>query len=126
MNWRLLTAVVATAALAVPPVAAQVNGTFDCLLEPRMVVAVGAAVDGLIESMTLDRGDLVKQGDVLAQLEASGERAAVAAGPPRAPIQAPQKGHVARLDFRGPPFGGTVGLYKKEGGPFKGVDGAAD
>jgi multidrug efflux pump subunit AcrA (membrane-fusion protein) len=50
----------------------------DCLMQPREVVSVSAPVEGVLERVAADRGDLVHAGSVLAVLESSLERSAVA------------------------------------------------
>lgn len=47
----------------------------DCLIEPNVVVAVSTPVGGLLETVTVDRGDLVKEGQILATLDSKVERA---------------------------------------------------
>jgi RND family efflux transporter MFP subunit len=47
----------------------------DCVIEPSEIVDVGSAVPGVVESILVDRSDLVKQGAVLAHLESSIEQA---------------------------------------------------
>ncbi len=49
--------------------------TLDCVIEPSEIVDVGAAVPGVLESVKVDWGDMVKRGQLLAQLEAGVERA---------------------------------------------------
>ncbi len=48
---------------------------FDCLVDAHSRVKVSAAVSGMIEAVHVDRGDRVKAGQVLVELEASVERA---------------------------------------------------
>lgn len=48
-----------------------------CLIEASAIVEVGASVIGVISSVAVERGDVVKKGDVLATLESGVERAAV-------------------------------------------------
>src|SRR5262245_53170365 len=50
----------------------------DCLLEPRVTVKLGAAIPGLITDVLVDRGDVVKAGQVVAKLESSVEQSNVA------------------------------------------------
>jgi len=50
---------------------------FDCIIEPSRIISVGSPVIGVIEELTVDRGDDVEAGQVLAQLESGTERAAV-------------------------------------------------
>jgi RND family efflux transporter MFP subunit len=47
----------------------------DCVIEPSEIVDVGSAVPGLIEVIYAYRSDLVQQGEVIAKLESSVERA---------------------------------------------------
>ncbi|MCP4410661.1 MAG: efflux RND transporter periplasmic adaptor subunit [Gammaproteobacteria bacterium] len=48
---------------------------FDCVIEPSEIIDVGSAVPGLIKAIYAHRSDLVKKGEVIAQLESSVERA---------------------------------------------------
>lgn len=66
-----------TAAPAVAP-------GLDCMLQPHQMVQVGTAAPGVIRSMTVDRGDFVKKGQPLVQLNAAVERAALAVARERA------------------------------------------
>ena len=50
---------------------------FDCLVEPMVVAQVGSPVQGVIESLLVDRSDFVKAGDPIANLEAGVERASL-------------------------------------------------
>jgi membrane fusion protein, multidrug efflux system len=63
--------------LAAPPAVKRAGGALDCLLEPHMVVNVGSPVDGVLERVMVDRGDLVRRGQVVAQLQSGVEAAAV-------------------------------------------------
>src|SRR4051812_46938481 len=51
---------------------------FDCLIEPRVTTKVGASVTGVISRVMVNRGDLVKAGQVIAMLESSVEETNVA------------------------------------------------
>lgn len=59
------------------PRAAAAGGGHDCLVEPSLVVSVGSPVDGVLEAVLADRGDTVRKGQRLAQLQAGVEAAAV-------------------------------------------------
>ena len=41
----------------------------DCLIEPRSIVDLGSAEEGIIEDIIVGRGDIVAQGDGVAQLD---------------------------------------------------------
>lgn len=65
----------AIVALATVPLAqAQ---PFECLIEPNQVVEIRSAVEGLIEKVYVKRGDKIKAGQVLVQLESNPEQSAI-------------------------------------------------
>ena len=49
----------------------------ECLVEPYMVVNVGSPVDGVLAQVTVNRGDRVRKGQVVARLQSGVEAAAV-------------------------------------------------
>lgn len=51
------------------------DSEFDGLIEPYLVINVGSGVAGLLESITVDRGDMVVKGQVLATLQSDVEGA---------------------------------------------------
>lgn len=53
------------------------SGTHECMVEPHKVVNVGMSVDGVLEEVMVERGDLVKKGQVLAKLTTGVESASV-------------------------------------------------
>lgn len=60
---------------------------FDGLIEPYLVVDVGSSIAGVLKSVPVDRGDLVKKGQVVAELEAGVESAAVELARTRAEME---------------------------------------
>jgi RND family efflux transporter MFP subunit len=72
MAGLVAAAVFATGAAASP-------ATFDCVTEPSLNVNVGSAVTSILSSVDVDRGDSVKQGQVLAHIQSGVEEAVVAA-----------------------------------------------
>ncbi len=83
------------------PVASGLGGAsdFSCLIKPYAIVAIGAPVEGILESVTVDRGDLVKEGQVLATLEASLEKATVGVAKAKADVEAATKSSQTRFEF---------------------------
>jgi RND family efflux transporter MFP subunit len=55
------------AAFALAAAPSRADG-FDCLMDPAEVIELGSPVTGLLESVTVDRGDKVKAGQVVARL----------------------------------------------------------
>lgn len=58
---------------------------YDCVIEPRQVVELGSAEDGVVREILVDRGDIVEAGAIVAQLDfelqaLTVERARVQAG----------------------------------------------
>jgi RND family efflux transporter MFP subunit len=64
----------AFAALVSNPVLAN---PFDCLIEPNQTVDVRSPVEGVIEKVLVQRGDRVRAGQVLVQLESAPEASSV-------------------------------------------------
>ena len=72
---------VAWAVVLLPGVAAaQTNLTagLDCLIQPSQTVQVGTATAGVIQSVRVERGDHVRKGQTVVQMDAQVERAALA------------------------------------------------
>ena len=67
--------VVITALLANLSPAHGSDRGLTCLIQPYVVITITTPVAGLLETMLVDRGDLVKEGQVLATLDTSVERA---------------------------------------------------
>lgn len=106
-------------AVSASPARAQ---TLDCLINPHLVVAVSFATDGVLDTVTVDRGDLVKEGQVLATLESSVEKATVALAAARARTESAMKSNRVRLDFGVRKFVRTDEMYKKDLVPLKDLD----
>lgn len=56
---------------------AQEDGRYECLMEPAVEISLSSPVAGVIESISVNRGSPVEEGQVLAKLEAAAEQAAV-------------------------------------------------
>jgi len=92
----LVAAVVATAATAQGSHTAE---GFDCLIQPKMVLKLGTPVPGLIAELLVDRGTLVKKGDVIARLESNVEAAVVSLAKARAGNDASVRSGQAKVSF---------------------------
>lgn len=66
---------VVLAGLVSTPEAYSSNQELNCLIHPEVVITITAPVGGLLETVQVDRGDLVKEGQVLATLDTRVERA---------------------------------------------------
>jgi RND family efflux transporter MFP subunit len=71
--WRAFAVMMLLSGLAPSLRAAE----FDCLLEPRQVIAINGPVEALIADVKVERGDRVARGDVLVEFDSGMERASV-------------------------------------------------
>jgi RND family efflux transporter MFP subunit len=94
----------------------------DCLLQPREIVTVSAPVEGVLERVAVDRGDVVETGSVMAVLESSLERSAVAIARARAVQDYGIKAGQVRVDFGERRFLRTDEMFKKSLVPLKELD----
>lgn len=67
--------------------AAPKDGRLDCMILPSQVVQLGVGQPGVLHDVMVERGDMVKRGQVLAQQKAGVERAALALARVRAEQQ---------------------------------------
>ncbi|MDF1590601.1 MAG: efflux RND transporter periplasmic adaptor subunit [Desulfobacterales bacterium] len=72
---------------------------YEGLIEPHLVVKVGSPVVGIIETVTVDRGDRVTKGQVLVTLQSGVEKATMALARARAELEASIKAKRAELEF---------------------------
>jgi RND family efflux transporter MFP subunit len=98
------------AALVMP--AAQA-AEFDCIIEARQNVDLRSPVEAVIESIRVQRGDLVRKGDIIATLESGPERAALDLARSRAEMQGDLKAAEARLDLTRKKLARAEELYKQ-------------
>ena len=81
--------------------------TFDCVMDPSLTVKLGSPVASILSEVLVDRGDLVKKGQVIAQIESSVEKAAVATNEARAASNAEIEAKQALLEQKS-------GVYKRK------------
>jgi RND family efflux transporter MFP subunit len=72
---------------------------FDCIIEPRQVLEIRSPLEGLIETMDVDRGDIVKKGQILARLDTSVDRAQAAIAKHRAEMEGAVRSGQSRVEF---------------------------
>ncbi len=92
---------------------------FDGVIEPRRIINIGGAgVPGILETVRVDRGDFVRQGQVIATLQAGVERATMEMARYRAEMEAGIKAKEANLNFYIRKKIMNEELYKKQVLPF--------
>src|SRR4051794_12315085 len=78
---------------------ARADQDYACLMEPRQTLKLAASVQGLVASVDVDRGDMVKRGQVIARLEADIEEANVGLAAAKAVNDSPVRQARARVEF---------------------------
>lgn len=86
-------------AFVAPAPMASESIEFDGLIEPYRVVQVGSAVPGVIDSVSVDRGDMVRKDQVLATLKSGVERATVALARAKTEMESTIKAKQEALEF---------------------------
>ena len=71
-----------------------------CLIQPKMVLKLGSQVPGLISEMLVDRGAVIKQGDVLARIESGVEQAELSIAQARAANDSTIQSDRAKVEFQ--------------------------
>lgn len=92
----LLAAAWSALALACDSIAAA---EFDCLVEPRRTVAISGSIEALVTAVKVDRGDMVKRGDVLVEFDAGVERATAELARARAAMLSAIEARQARSEY---------------------------
>ena len=118
-SCRSATAVLGVAAccLAAGPAQAATAsagvGRIGCLIEPESIAEVGSSVIGAIEALHVERGSLVRKGQVLATLKAEVERASLHIAQVRAQSEAEVLAAQSNLEFLRQKQARTEDLVKK-------------
>jgi len=73
--------------------------SFDCVIEPSMVVELSSRVDGIIETVLVDRGDVIEPDTVVAELESGAEAVAVEHARARSEMEAEIRSLKASLAY---------------------------
>jgi len=79
--------------------AAGFTSTYDCLIEPHMVVDVNSSVEGKISEIYAERSDLVERGQILVELESEVEKATVELAQARVRMDAEYKTRKVSREF---------------------------
>lgn len=102
----------ALAALLAGPGRADAN-PYECLIEPYQSVEIRSPVEGVIEKVFVQRGDRVRAGQVLAQLESGAETAAVALARYRSQVEGRISSARNRHDYATKKLARSENLYEK-------------
>lgn len=78
---------------------AAAEGGFECLLEPWQLIEVRSSVDGIIAAITVNRGDNIRRGQTLVELQSQSERVAVDLARMRSKLQGQVVAATNRIDY---------------------------
>jgi RND family efflux transporter MFP subunit len=88
------------------------SATFDCVIEPALTLKLGSPIASILDKVEVDRGDLVKQGQVIARLESTVDQAVVAVNRARAESTAEIEAKQAVLDQKKGVLNRKLGLQR--------------
>lgn len=97
MKQRFSLIVLLGISIAGPPQAGAAE--FDCIIEPSKVLEIRSPLEGLVETIKVDRGDIVTRGQVLAELDTSVDRAQAAISKHRAEMEGAVHSGESRVEF---------------------------
>ena len=106
---RMLTVAAGLCALTVPPVWAS---EMACVIKPYAEISIGTPVEGLIQTVPVDRGDWVTKGQVIVTLESSLEEATVALAKGKAQAEAALKSSQVKIGFSTRKLERALDLFK--------------
>jgi RND family efflux transporter MFP subunit len=109
---RLKAGVTAAMLMALAPGARAAS--FECLIDAIQEVEVRSPVDGLIDKIHVQRGDVVKKGQTLVELDASAERSGMEAAKYRSQMGGLIATARNRLEYASKKFERMDGLSKKQ------------
>jgi RND family efflux transporter MFP subunit len=106
---RMLTVAAGFWVLTVPSVWAA---EMACVIKPFAEISIGTPVEGLIQTVPVDRGDWVTKGQVIVTLESSLEEATVALAKGKAQAEAALKSSQVKIGFSSRKLERALDLFK--------------
>jgi RND family efflux transporter MFP subunit len=105
----MLTVAAGLCALTAPPLWA---GEMACVIKPSAEISIGTPVEGLIQTVPVERGDWVTKGQVIVTLESSLEEATVALAKAKAEAEAVLKSSQVKIGFSSRKLERALDLFK--------------
>jgi RND family efflux transporter MFP subunit len=114
MRMTVASALLLAGALLASPRTATAAASFDCVLNPALTLKLGSPVASVIASVDVDRGDLVKKGQVIAHLESAVEKADVALDQAKAGSLAEISAKQVKVELTKGEFGRQSALLQRQ------------
>jgi RND family efflux transporter MFP subunit len=92
--------------------ASDASDNLACIMKPYMEVSIGSPVEGMIQTVHVERGDWVTKGQAVVALEASVEKATVALAKAKAEAEATIKSTQAKMAFSARKLERATDLFK--------------
>jgi RND family efflux transporter MFP subunit len=89
------------------------GASFECLIQPNQIVEIRSPAEGLIAKVFVQRGDSVKAGQTLVELESSAERSAVATAKYRSEMSGRLRAARERVQYSSAKAGRASELQKQ-------------
>lgn len=86
----------------------------ECLIEPSQIIEIRSPIEGLIEKVTVDRGDTVKKDQILIGLDIGVEKARYEQAKYKATMRGAQMAAQSRLEFTSKKFDRDHELHKDQ------------
>ncbi|MFK8067884.1 MAG: efflux RND transporter periplasmic adaptor subunit [Gammaproteobacteria bacterium] len=90
---------------------------FDCVIEPHEVVAISSPVPGILKNISVERSDLVREGQILAELHSDIEKATLQLAKAKASFNGEIESQKANLDYASRKLKRTQQLFDKKAIP---------
>ena len=98
------------------------SNDLDCLIKPEMYVELGSSADGILESIAVEKSDIVSKGQPVAKLESSVEAATVELARQKAGLEDDIKAKQIHMAFTKRKSARLAKLYKKNAISFNDKD----
>ena len=98
-----------------------IDRKFDCVINPKSMVQLGTAVEGVVTEVLVQRGDVVKKGDVIARLDSTLEALQTELMGIRANNKIEFVSAKRRLDFRQQEYNRIMELHRRKVASIKTV-----
>ena len=126
MSRNITIKIIISALLIVPSTlyADEEEAMLDCVIEPSMLVELSSQVRGVLETISVKRGDFVKKGQLVAQLMSGVEKASVRLSKDRAEMDLDIKSRKAEQELRKHTLERIENLYHKKHASLRDYDDA--
>lgn len=98
--------------------------TFDCVMHPSVILKLGSPISSVLSDVLVDRGDIVKKGQIIARIESAVERGTVAIEEARASSDAEIEAKKALLEQKKGVFSRKRELQARSAASTQDVDNA--